>query len=151
MELTKQLAVVFATVTLRVKSMEGKLCSKTAFSLIRDTVAQALEIVKETEATPEDKRKFLEDAAAHAFDTMWAAAPLPMALQWLRTSIITNNYIRPNALWAIDVLVDDAFAEIAPLASNTVVQEVLTVAENVVPSTVTVTTSVVNTPPTPAS
>ena len=148
MDFTAHLAAIAGSVAFKLKALEGKLCAKGVLTILKSAITDALAVAKEVEAAPGDKRLFLEGAAATAFDTVWTNISLPFPLNTLQTAYLTKTYIRPAAVRALDFFVDEAFAEIAPIASNAVVQEVVSVAENVAASTVTVTTAVVNTPPT---
>lgn len=114
MNFSAHLAGIAGTVAFQLKAAEGKLCSKQCIAIIKGAISQAVGIVSQMEAAPGDKRLFLEAAAATAFDSVWAAIPLPFPVNMLRTAYITNTYIRPNALWGIDVLVDEAFAAMFP-------------------------------------
>jgi hypothetical protein len=109
MDFSAHLAGIAGSVAYQLKTLEGKLCSKQSLAILKNALQQAVEIAAKVDAAPADKRLFLEAAAANTFDSLWAAAPLPFPLNTLRTPYLTNKYIRPNALWAVDLLIDEAF------------------------------------------
>jgi hypothetical protein len=109
MDFSSQLSEIAGNVSAKLKAAGKSLCSKRCLTIIREAIAEAVGIAKATEAAPGDKRLFLERAGATAFDGIWAI-PFPWPLNMLQNGWLTKKYVRPNALWAIDLFVDDGFA-----------------------------------------